>query len=66
LEYPPEIHDKTQNFPLAAENRDITHDMLTDEMKILYRQLNIIRGRKEDAEMVTCNKLVGTCYNKTQ
>src|SRR5271156_3772252 len=66
LEYPPEIHDKTQNFPLAAESRDITHDMLTDEMKILYRQLNIIRGRKEDAEMPTCNKLVGTCYNKTQ
>ena len=33
LQYPQEIHSATQWFPLAAENRDITHAMLTPQMK---------------------------------
>ena len=66
LEYPRYIHDATQWFPLAAENRDITHDMLTPEMKEQLKQLNIIRRHDEDREMVKANKLVGTCLNKSE
>ena len=64
LEYPSEIHDQTQFFPLAAENRDIDHDMLTEIMKIHLGQLNKIRGDKEAMKMKTCHKLVGTCLDK--
>src|SRR5271156_5561519 len=66
LEYPQEIHNITQHFPLAAENRSITHDMLTPEMVLQHDQLNLIRGRKQNSEMAKCTKLVGTCYNKVQ
>src|SRR5258708_5178513 len=64
LEYPQEIHDKTRWFPLAAENLDITHDMITEEMKLQYRELNRARGNYRDSQMPTCHKLVGTCLNK--
>ena len=29
LLYPPEIHEKTQSFPLCPENVDITYEMLS-------------------------------------
>ena len=32
MEYPPEIHDRTQHFPFAEENVDLTHAMITPEM----------------------------------
>jgi hypothetical protein len=64
LEYPPEIHDRTQHFPLAAENMDITHDMLSPQMIAQLRLLNSSRSNKLDAKMKTCKKLVGTCANK--
>src|SRR5258708_23421010 len=64
LEYPKEIHNKTRWFPLAAENLDITHDMITDDMKLQYRELNRARGNYRDSQMPTCHKLVGTCLNK--
>ena len=66
LEYPEHIHDATQWFPLAAENMDITHDMITPEMKEQIKQINVLRRHKEDKEMVTCHKLVGTCLNKIE
>ena len=66
LEYPKEIHDATQWFPLAAENRDITHDMLTPEMKVQLKALNVIRRRDENKEMIKAHKLVGTCLNKSE
>jgi hypothetical protein len=64
LEYPVEIHDATQYFPLAAENLDITHAMLTSKMKVSHSKLNVLRGRKENTEMLKCRKLVGTCLDK--
>jgi len=66
LEYPPEIHNATQWFPLAAENIDITHAMITPEMKRQYQMLNMGRGKQEDREMPTCRKLVGNCSNKKE
>ena len=66
LEYPRDIHDATQWFPLAAENRDITHDMLTPDMREHLKLLNNIRGYDVDREMVKAHKLVGTCLNKSE
>src|SRR5277367_3624772 len=64
LEYPQEIQDRTAHFPLAAENFVITDAMLTPEMHNQYKMLNMARGRKEDAKMKDCVKLVGTCLPK--
>jgi hypothetical protein len=36
LEYPVEIHDKTQDFPLAPESDKVTEDMLTPYMLELW------------------------------
>jgi hypothetical protein len=64
LEYPAEIHDTTQFFPLAAENLEITHEMLTYKMKATNSEINLLRARRETAEMTKCRKLVGTCMDK--
>ena len=64
LEYPPEIHDRTQHFPLAAENLDLTHAMITPEMVTQLRLFNVARNNNPDTEMKTCKKLVATCANK--
>jgi hypothetical protein len=45
---------------------DITHQMLTPEMKSQIKMLNASRGNREDAEMHTCHKLVGTCLDKKE
>ena len=66
LEYPRAIHDATQWFPLAAEKMEITHAMIRPEMKLQYAALNRVRGNKEDREMPTCKKLVGTCLDKKE
>ena len=66
LAYPKEIHDATQWFPLAAENREITNTMLTSEMKMQLSHLNGIRNYKEDREMDACHKLVGICFDKKE
>ena len=66
LEYPQAIHDATRWFPLAAENMDITHCMLTPEMKLQYAHLNALRGKDQAREMPTCHKLVGTCLDKKE
>src|SRR5437773_12132879 len=64
LLYPQEIHDATQWFPLAAENMDITHAMLTPQMREQHAKLNQVRGKDDKREMPTSRKLVGKCLDK--
>ena len=36
LRYPPEIHDRHNDYPLAAEKMKITHDLLSDYCRSFY------------------------------
>jgi hypothetical protein len=53
-----------QNFPLAAENMDVTHDMLSPEMIDQLRLFNVARLNNPDSKMKNSRKLVATCQNK--
>src|SRR6266853_6545364 len=63
LEYPESIHDATQHFPLAPEIFEITHELLSTQMKTQLETLNKVRGVKNHP-MKSCKKLVANCFNK--
>lgn len=48
LHYPPAIHDKTADFPLAPEFAQVTNDMLSPYMKELY---NCIMAQRHKANL---------------
>lgn len=43
MSYPPEIHDRTSDFPLAPEGGQVTEDMLSSYMQQLHQQLMTAR-----------------------
>ena len=62
LDYPPKIHKKTQDFPLAPESGEVTEDMLSPFMKKLLNKIHTERGDKPSFK--SCRKLLLTQYNK--
>ena len=56
LEYPKELHDLHNDYPLAPEAFDIQPDMLSSYQKGLQEKLNL--------KMTGCNKLVPNLYDK--
>src|SRR5277367_934522 len=65
LLYPKAIHDKTQHFPLAPEDFEITDAHLSSEMRVQLRALNGCRENDLDSPMKSCRKLVANCFNKS-
>ena len=64
LEYPREIHDKTQDFPLAPEAKHITEDMLTPFMLEQWAARCEMRGYSTAFRPE--KKLLMTCQNKKE
>ena len=62
LDYPSTIHKKTQDFPLAPEQGEITEDMYSPFMKKLHNKVHSERGEKSNFK--PCRKLLLTQYNK--
>ena len=50
LEYPPELHDKHNSYPLAPESLDITWDMLSNYSKSCLRVLQRGGGNLQGPE----------------
>jgi hypothetical protein len=65
LQYPREIHDKTQDFPLAPESSKVTAEMLTPYMKELWSKRCEMRGQP-DEEFKMEKKLLMTCHDKIE
>ena len=64
LDYPANIHDKTQDFPLAPESDKVTQDMLTPYMLELWQQRCELRGQPENFKPE--KKLLMTCRDKRE
>jgi len=64
LEYPANIHEKTQDFPLAPESSKVTAEMLTPYMKELWTSRCELRGQNDTFK--TEKKLLMTCHNKEE
>jgi len=64
LEYPDNIHDKTQDFPLAPESDIVTEDMLTPYMSDLWNARCELRSQAESFKPE--KKLLMTCRNKKE
>jgi hypothetical protein len=58
LEYPAELHDLHNDYPLAPESLNITDDMLSEHSKKLKKKLNIGNSNVP--------KLTPNLYNKTK
>ena len=58
LEYPKELHDLHNNYPLAAEKIKVTNDMLSDYSKKISDKYNISTG--------LVHKLIPTLSNKNK
>ena len=58
LEYPDELHDLHNEYPLAVERKLVTNDMLSKTSKCLKEKLNITDDKEE--------KLVPNLENKTK
>ena len=56
LEYPEELHDLHNDYPLAAEKIEVTHDMLSEYCKNISDKYNISTGLVQ--------KLIPTLSNK--
>src|SRR5277367_5295066 len=65
LLYREAIHDRTQHFPLAPEDFEITDAHLSHEMRAQLRALNGCREQELDTPMKSCRKLVANCFNKS-
>lgn len=52
LNYPSEIHRKTEDFPLAPETAPVTEEMLSDYMKQLYQNI-MTRRRTQNNEQAS-------------
>ena len=57
LEYPAELHDKHNDYPLAAEHLEITSDMLLDYQKETYPKEKLCPTKK-----LTPNLQNKSCY----
>src|SRR5277367_4995652 len=64
LEYPTNIHDKTQDFPLAPEAGKVTEEMLTPYMREQWKARCELRGQNETFKVE--KKLLITCHNKKE
>src|SRR5271156_6647352 len=62
LEYPQEIHDKTQDIPLGPETACVTREMFTPYMEQQWRGMTELRNRGD--KFVPCKKLLMTCRDK--
>ena len=60
LEYPKELHDKHNDYPLAPEIMNITADMLSDTQKEIYKSYHFNKTPKDEKT----NKLVLNVNNK--
>ena len=63
LDYPMSIHTATESFPLAPENMEITHDMLTPLMRKQLSAMHLARHER-DMPMLPTRKLVASCRDK--
>ena len=60
MEYPESIWEQTKDFPLAPENIDITHDMLSPFQKSALKNIynkETYRQRKHTATFLPKNKM---------
>src|SRR5277367_2831912 len=64
LEYPANIHDKTQDFPLAPESSNVTAEMFTPYMMELWALRSEMRGQSETFKSE--KKLLMTCRDKKE
>ena len=64
LEYPVNIHDKTQDFPLAPEPAVITEEMLTPYMRQQWTRLCELRQKPDSFKGM--KKLLMTCRDKKE
>ena len=64
LEYPENIHDKTQDFPLAPEPAVITEDMITPFMRQQWTRLCELREQPDS--FTEMKKLLMTCRDKKE
>ena len=65
LEYPRDIHDKTQDFPLAPEPGEVTEEMFTEFMREQWaRRCEFRRGG--EIKYRPERKLLMTCRNKSE
>jgi hypothetical protein len=64
LEYPVNIQDKTQDFPLAPEPSVIKLEMLTPFMREQWNRLCELRG--QPLQYPACKKLLTSCCDKKE
>ena len=62
LGYPPNIHNKTKDFPLAPESSEVTEEMLSPFMKTLLEEIN--KDRHSNTSFKSCRKLLLTQYDR--
>ena len=70
LFYPPEIHNKTKDLPLAVEVLQIKEDMLPNYFKEMNKRKNMGRNCNMEPEKAmqytSTTKLMATCYDKKE
>ena len=66
LHYPPYIHKRTADFPLAPESTEVTEDMLSPYMKDLHKVIQRSRNpqRNTTVPFKTTRKLLMSQYDK--
>jgi len=70
LFYPPEIHNKTKDLPLAVEVLQTKEDMLPNYFKEMNKRKNMGRNCNMEPEKAmqytSTTKLMATCYDKKE
>jgi hypothetical protein len=66
LEYPRDIHDKTQDFPLAPEPGEVTEEMFTEFMREQWARRCEFRRCGGQIKYRPEKKLLMTCRNKLE
>lgn len=58
LEYPEELHESHESYPLAPENFNVSEDMLSEYQKLYLQKFGLCGGQwKGDGKFVSCGKL---------
>ena len=56
VEYPKELHDLHNDYPLAPEVKNVKANVLSDKQVEIYRQINGIKEPKDEKTKIELNQ----------